>query len=62
MFRIFFYNTGYVKEGFQTVADALNHLKDCCFEGCIENEARECIVSWSPINGIRWYQEGERDV
>jgi len=53
-YTIFFYNTGYKKEGFSTVQEALQHLIMCCFEGCILNSKEEVVVSWSPINGLMY--------
>jgi hypothetical protein len=55
MYTVRFYNTGYVKEGFRCVPDALAHIIQACFEGCVEDEAGEVLVSWSPINGMKWY-------
>jgi len=55
MYEILFYNFGTVKSGFETIEDALEHLKRVCFEGGVYNSEDELEVSWSPINGIIWY-------
>lgn len=52
-YTVFFYNTGYLKHGFNSVSDALEYIINSCFEGCVQNESEEVIVSWSPIGGIR---------
>lgn len=56
-YTVFFYNTGYEKPGFRTVAEALGYIINACFEGCVQNEEQEVIVSWSPIGGMHWYME-----
>lgn len=56
-YTVFFYNTGFEKPGFQSVTEALGYIINSCFEACVQNEDEEVIVSWSPINGIRWMQE-----
>ena len=54
MYKVFFYNTGYTKCGFETWQDAFEHLKNACFEGGVYNGNEELILSWSPISGLTW--------
>ena len=56
-FTVLFYNTGYLKEGFSSVEEALSFIKRNCFEGCVQNKNTEVIVSWSPIGGTTWRSE-----
>lgn len=56
-YTVFFYNTGYVKHGFESVAEALEYIINGCFEGCVQNNLDEVVVSWSPIGGTRWHIE-----
>lgn len=56
-YTVFFYNTGFEKPGFSSVAEALGYIMNACFEGCVQNEDQEVIVAWSPISGMRWMQK-----
>jgi len=56
-FTVLFYNTGYLKDGFTSIEEALSYIKRNCFEGCVQNEHTEVLVSWSPIGGTIWRSE-----
>ena len=56
-FTAVLYNTGYKKEGFSSVEEALSFIKKACFEGCVLNKDTEVLISWSPIGGVIWRAE-----
>jgi hypothetical protein len=57
MYRVWYVNFDYGHSGFGSLAAAVKHAEQVCFESLVYNDANVIVARFSPISGTRYYKE-----